>query len=1365
MAFDQATRNRLQKFVGDARKLLSEEFTQQLQNTYGLDPVTGSLADVTNLPALNPGEQQTATLLRDTLDHYLAGSLKAEPYKDKSLVIATLDRIVREQAFTVLNRLAAIRMAEARQFIIESIGQGYQSNGFKLFHSIAGSSLGETGQSYQHYLFSMFDELSLDLAVLFDRYSNQGRLFPRESVLLELLDLINHAELEMLWSEDETIGWIYQYFNDPIERKQMRDLKSGGSQAPRNSRELAVRNQFFTPRYIVEFLTDNTLGRIWYEMTKGKTTLVDLCQYLIRRPNEIFIESGIDTTGISLQDNTVPNPVYIKHRPIKDPRDITILDPACGSMHFGLYAYDILERIYSEAWDIESEKGRDAFHIDHTEIYRDGLHETYLSKEAFLADVPRLIIENNIHGIDIDSRAAQIAGLCLWLRAQKSWADNATHPSKRSQIKRSNIVCAEPMPGEKTLLSEFTREVQPRVLGQLVEEIFDKMHLAGEAGSLLKIEEEIQEAIDDAKSQKDDNVLEVQGSLFGENKWEVQEGKRYYNFGDVSEDFWSNAEQLILSQLERYSGSTNSSSQKHLFALDAAKGFSFIDLCRKRFDVVLMNPPFGAPALSTVDYMKDNYPTIKTDLYGAFVTNGVSRLKPNGLLGALTSRTGFFLASFEKWRINTFIDHSSLSCMVDLGRGVLDGAMVETAAYIINTNPADDKESLFFRLSDDVDKSSVLKDQVKTIDSRIFVKSASTFKALPKTPFCYWLKPKVSHKISTSKRLDPDNGRVIVGVQTDNDFRFVRLWFEVNKSMLGKNCSDSYQNKPWISFLKGDTSNPFYLDHNLVINWSDNGEELRAATENAPGGRVNNESDYYKPGISWTLRTDHFVPHLVPRGCIPSVSRYQYIPNSESDSNNIYTSLSLLSSDFCNFVAKLQMERWQHPKYIPGVIKSLPLPDIDGIELIQSISKSGALESFRLLSSVETNRRFYFPLLIGREKKSNEVTPTLEHELRRSTISSVIKKHKKINDLVFSSYDLVSDDIEISTDDNIDSFSIKKKYLERTLNTEFLINEEQQVESVFSWIVGVVFGRWSIESSSKIFSLDEIDLLEAYDQETPAQLGTKYSHASKIIPVDINDKRGFDSKINNVIEELPENSSINYYLNEILDERLGSIGILLKKPSLYFDKHLKEYSASKRYAPIYWQLKAASGDYTLWVYYHSLNEQTLFECVNNYIDPKLNVVTQDITSLQKNTHRTSNDERKLTSLTEVAASLKDFRDELLRIAQFWKPNLSDGVQINAAPLWKLFQHKTWRKKLEKTWGELEQGKYDWSHMAYNIWPERVLNKCRSDRSIAIAHNVEGDLWEKIEAPALRGRGTKTVWQPKAFTEAELDAYIKMKTKE
>ncbi len=157
-------------------------------------------------------------------------------------------------------------------------------------------------------------------------------------------------------------------------------------------------------------------------------------------------------------------------------------------MHFGLYSFDLFETIYSEAWDFEAAYGPNTLlRPDHLRP----LLETYPDKTTFLRDVPRLIVEHNIHGIDIDPRAVQIAGLSLWLRAQRSWHGQGLKPADRPVIQRSNIVCAEPMPGDKAALQEFVATLEPKLLGELVTTIFEKMELAGEAGSLLKIEEEI----------------------------------------------------------------------------------------------------------------------------------------------------------------------------------------------------------------------------------------------------------------------------------------------------------------------------------------------------------------------------------------------------------------------------------------------------------------------------------------------------------------------------------------------------------------------------------------------------------------------------------------------------------------------------------------------------------------------------------------------------------------------------------------------------------------------------------------------------------------------------------------------------------
>ncbi len=162
--------------------------------------ISKKMSSLDSLSHLNDTQIQTARLLRDTKNHYQASS----PSGDSKQI---LNRIVREQAFTVLNRLCALRMAETRGILLESIGKAYSSKGFELYKRVAGSALGEIGDTYRAYLFSLFDEFAYDLVVLFDRYSPMGRLFPSESVLLALLDKINAVSLEDLW---DLFSWFHK---------------------------------------------------------------------------------------------------------------------------------------------------------------------------------------------------------------------------------------------------------------------------------------------------------------------------------------------------------------------------------------------------------------------------------------------------------------------------------------------------------------------------------------------------------------------------------------------------------------------------------------------------------------------------------------------------------------------------------------------------------------------------------------------------------------------------------------------------------------------------------------------------------------------------------------------------------------------------------------------------------------------------------------------------------------------------------------------------------------------------------------------------------------------------------------------------
>lgn len=652
-AFDPSTRGRLQKLVNNGRALLSDEFSIQLRQTYGLDPMTGDVTPMERLTHLDDRQRHTAEVLRLTLAHYLGAEADDTGHR-----VAVLDRMVREQAFTVLNRLAALLMMEARGQLIESVSKGYQSRGYQLYSKMAGTALGETGQAYQAYLFSVFDELAQELPDLFDRYAAHGLLFPRETALRALLEELNHHEIEPLWAEDETLGWIYQYFNSKEERKAMRDA----SQAPRNSRELAVRNQFFTPRYVVEFLVDNTLGRLWFNATGGATGLRDRCQYLLVKPDETQSahpepvegrsSTGSDRTAIGL----------------RDPRTLKLLDPACGSMHFGLYAFDLFAEIYREAWDWEQQHGPGSLIFPSAHAGEGAgergqafkpLCQTYADEAAFLRDIPRLIIEHNLYGVDIDARAAQIASLALWLRAQRAWHEAGVKAKDRPLIGRGHVVAAVAPPAERELRRQLAAH-----LDEPDAELFDKtlQLLKGlpELGVLLQVERELPHLME---------------TVYGRNT-------DLFNDRQIAKT-WVRIESDLRAALTEFAHAAQSTCQGRLFAQDALQGLRLIDLCREVFDVVVMNPPFGALASNTKDLLAKAYPRSKNDLLAIMVERGLQLLRPGGRLGAITSRTCFFLSSFQKWREDVVLGIARPEVMADLGHGVMDDAMVEAAAYCL----------------------------------------------------------------------------------------------------------------------------------------------------------------------------------------------------------------------------------------------------------------------------------------------------------------------------------------------------------------------------------------------------------------------------------------------------------------------------------------------------------------------------------------------------------------------------------------------------------------------------------------------------------------------------------------------------------
>nr|MBP8276741.1 hypothetical protein [Propionivibrio sp.] len=288
-----------------------------------------------------------------------------------------------------------------------------------------------------------------------------------------------------------------------------------------------------------------------------------------------------------------------------------------------------------------------------------------------------------------------------------------------------------------------------------------------------------------------------------------------------------------------------------------------------------------------------------------------------------------------------------------------------------------------------------------------------------------------------------------------------------------------------------------------------------------------------------------------------------------------------------------------------------------------------------------------------------------------------------------------------------------------------------QTAGLLSWAVGVVFGRfdWRLATGERA-APPEPEPFDPLPAKSPGMLpgGAEPFHQHVGILVD---DRGHPHDLARLVEEVlvrvevPVPEDVRRWLQRD-----------------FFPFHLQRYSKSRRKAPIYWPLSTTSGSYTLWVYYPSLTSQTLYTAINDFVEPKLKQVGADVTALRnKGSNRTRDDEKQFEALQAFELELIELRDTLLEIAPTYKPHHDDGVQISAAPLWPLFRHKPWQKVLKETWKKLEKGDYDWAHLAMNYWPERVHEKCKTDKSLAIAHGLE-HLYIEPAAKPKKARGRK-----------------------
>ena len=890
-------------FTLKARELLEKEISEQLEGTYGLLP-DGSWESAESYPALSASQEAKET--RNRLEQFL-GDENAAGIGAKH----AHKKLVREAAFTWLNRLVAFKMMEARKLLRQTISRGQQSNAFLMWLTEPGNEEdykkyeqgdlpqnafgeGPRQEAYRYFLLWQCGQLAREIKVLFDPDNLVSRLFPRPQALNQLIEMMNAPELEDAWApgNEETIGWVYQGFNSEELEKAFREVRVSGRKF--EAEDIPSVTQLFTPRWIVRFLVENTLGRLWIEMHPD-SRLSQQLEYLI--PSEPKTKA-----------------------PFKLVRDIKFLDPACGTMHFGLVAFDIFAKMYQEEFDRAGEPGWPE-----------------RPSVADIGQIPAYILSNNIHGIDIDKRAVQLSALTLFLKAKSLNPD--------AVIEESKLASASIQMLDGSRMEDFLQEV--RIEGPTLKRILIALHRrlrdVEQLGSLLRLEEEIQTLLEKERERYDKEGRQI--SMFGwpKEEFETEAGQK---------EFWETLRVQVEQSLHLFAkAQAEKGKDQSFFANETTKGLRLLEVLSNRYDVVVTNPPYMSNRKMNnklKELIASNYPEGKGDLYASFILRCLELAADHGRVGMLTMHSFMFISSYEKLR-QKIRNEAAVESLAHLGPALFsvgNPGTLQTAAHILRREKDEEKRQqavgTYFRLVKEPDgenkrrrfeeairqlrtmndvynaERGTMNDERETRKGKnssfivhnsslnyVFIVHQSSFDSIPGSPWVYWITPGLRRLFKDLPKLE-DVAQPRVGLQTGDNSRFLRYWWEVGTANIGLGCRDAGEamasKKKWFPYMKGGSFKRWYGNQEYVVNWENDGAEVKTIgiESGKVASRPQNTSFYFRPGVTWTdLTSGRFSARLSPGGFIFDVKGSSAFPN------DIQLVLGLLNCSFAHYCLSL----------------------------------------------------------------------------------------------------------------------------------------------------------------------------------------------------------------------------------------------------------------------------------------------------------------------------------------------------------------------------------------------------------------------------------------------------------------------------
>jgi hypothetical protein len=559
--------------------------------------------------------------------------------------------------------------------------------------------------------------------------------------------------------------------------------------------------------------------------------------------------------------------------------------------------------------------------------------------------------------------------------------------------------------------------------------------------------------------------------------------------------------------------------------------------------------------------------------------------------------------------------------------------------------------TIFLRLLAEPDKGAALLDLCSRQRAEgsaghplIFEVAPEAFDAVPGKPFAYWVSEAVRE---TFQRLPAfgDGALATSGTGTLDDFRLLRAWWE----MSGQRPANSGQK--WFPYAKGGAFSPMYFDQHLSINWNDDGAEMKAWIVVRYGGghwarNIRSTEHYFRPGLTWPRRTQGGLSlRAMPAGCIfADKGPAAFVADDQPE--ELLALLALANSRAFALLVSLQMA---FGSYEVGVIQKTPVPPLpSAIRLLLAAKARRAWALKRTLdTTTETSHAFLLPTVL-RPRLGACDPPAIEAELARI--------QAEIDAIAFDLYGFSEADRQAASgrDGAAEADADEDEAVDDETDG---VDQASSMDALLSWAIGVAFGRfdWRLATGERE-PPPEPDPFDPLPAKSPGMLpdGAAPFHTHPGILVD---DPGHPQDLAHRVEEA---------LARVEVAAPNDIRRWLQRD--FFPFHLPRYSKSRRKAPIYWPLATASGSYTLWVYYPSLDSQTLYTAVNDFIEPRLQQVGGDLTALRtKGSARTRDDERRFESLQGFELELIELRDTLLRLAPTTRTTASRSAPRPCGP--------------------------------------------------------------------------------------------------